>query len=47
MKIDFFSALSRPEYECLEFHDEIKLSNQQRNEVFECVRKCLFLLLEK
>ncbi|PYH38074.1 uncharacterized protein BO87DRAFT_445843 [Aspergillus neoniger CBS 115656] len=46
MKIDFFSALSRPEYECLEFHDETNLSTQQRNEVFQCVRKCLFLLLE-
>ncbi|RDH37738.1 hypothetical protein BDQ94DRAFT_166899 [Aspergillus welwitschiae] len=46
MRIDFFSALSRPEYGCLEFHDEVGLSDQQRQEVFQCVRKCLFLLLE-
>ncbi|GLA99641.1 hypothetical protein ABZX51_009449 [Aspergillus tubingensis] len=46
MKIDFFSALSRPENKCLEFHDETELSDQQRQEVFQCVRKCLFLLLE-
>ncbi|OJZ85788.1 hypothetical protein ASPFODRAFT_207633 [Aspergillus luchuensis CBS 106.47] len=45
MKIDFFSALSKPGYECLDFDDTSQLSQQQRQEVLPYVRKGLFLLL--